>query len=127
MLIISNTNNPNPLNERMNPSAGEWKPSASAAAFVPGGAPPPPPSQAPPPPQKAESSMSDIDETDPLYQLVLKICDGDRDLALKKLSNPDSLTQYPEGEFSLFRLFWLVGWFVVIMICNDNDVHMTYV
>lgn len=111
----------------MNPSAGEWKPSASAAAFVPGGAPPPPPSQAPPPPQKAESSMSDIDETDPLYQLVLKICDGDRDLALKKLSNPDSLTQYPEGEFSLFCLFWLVGWFVVIMICNDNDVHMTYV
>lgn len=95
----------------MNPSAGEWKPSASAAAFVPGGGGAPPPSQAP---QKAESSMSDIDETDPLYQLVLKICDGDRDLALKKLNNPDSLTQYPEGELVLFVCLFLV------MICNNQ-------
>ena len=116
MLIISNTNNPNPLNERMNPSAGEWKPSASAAAFVPGGGGAPP--AVAPAPQKAESSMSDIDETDPLYQLVLKICDGDRDLALKKLSNPDSLTQYPEGEFSLFVSF--ICLFAVIMLCNDK-------
>ena len=83
----------------MNPSAGEWKPSASATEFTPS-APPPPTQPQPPPPSTQQSSSSDIDESDPLWQLVLnKICNGDRDRATKLINNPDSLTQYPEGEF----------------------------
>lgn len=71
----------------MNPSAGEWKPSAAAPSFAPT-----------PPPPKATSSVSDIDENDPLWQLVLnKICEGDRERATKLINNPDSLMQYPEG------------------------------
>ena len=82
----------------MNPSAGEWKPSASASEFTPSTAPPPPTQTQPPPPSTQQSS--DIDESDPLWQLVLnKICNGDRDRATKLINNPDSLTQYPEGEF----------------------------
>ena len=70
----------------MNPSAGEWKPSAAAPSFTP------------PTPPKATSSVSDIDENDPLWQLVLnKICEGDRERATKLINNPDSLMQYPEG------------------------------
>ena len=73
----------------MNPSAGEWKPSAAAPSFTP---------PTPPPPKATSSSVSDIDENDPLWQLVLnKICDGDRDRATKLINNPDSLMQYPEG------------------------------
>ena len=67
----------------MNPDAGEWKPSAAAPSFTPAA------------PPKADS---EIDENDPLWQLVLnKICEGDRDRATKLINNPDSLTQYPEG------------------------------
>ena len=43
--------------------------------------------------------MMGFDESDPLWQLVLvltKVCDGDRDLAEKLLSNPDALLNYPE-------------------------------
>jgi len=84
----------------MNPSAGEWKPSASASEFTPSTAAPPPPTQTTQPaPPSTQSSSSDIDESDPLWQLVLtKICEGDRDRATKLINNPDSLTQYPEGE-----------------------------
>ena len=63
----------------MNPSAGEWKPSAAAPSFTP----------PTPPPPKATSSVSDIDENDPLWQLVLnKICNGDRERATKLINNP---------------------------------------
>ncbi len=84
-----------------NPNATEWKPSAAAAEWTPGGgfsAPAPAPTPAPAPP-KTESSVSDIDESDPLWQVVLnKICNGDRDRALKLINDPDSLTKYPEVE-----------------------------
>ena len=41
---------------------------------------------------------SDIDESDPLWQAVLKIAEGDRARAEKMLSDPDQLAQYPEVE-----------------------------
>ncbi|KAL7482456.1 hypothetical protein ACHAW6_009265 [Cyclotella cf. meneghiniana] len=84
-----------------NPNASEWKPSATAAAWTPGGftAPAPAPTPTPAPPSTAESTASDIDEADPLWQLVLnKICNGDRDRALKMINNPDSLAEFPEVE-----------------------------
>ncbi|RYG64412.1 hypothetical protein EON64_14060 [archaeon] len=37
-----------------------------------------------------------VDETDPLFQAVLKVTSGDRERALKMLEDPDSLLQYPE-------------------------------
>lgn len=74
----------------MNAAAGEWQPSAGASEWTPGSDPAPPP--------KTEASASDIDESDPLWQVVLKICNSDRDRALKLLSDPDQLTQYPEVE-----------------------------
>jgi peptide chain release factor subunit 3 len=42
--------------------------------------------------------MSDIDENDPLWKVVLKIAEGDREKALKMINDPDSLVQYPEVE-----------------------------
>ena len=92
----------------MNPSAGEWKPSASATEFTPSSSAPPPTQQTQTaPPSTQSSSSSGIDESDPLWQLVLtKICNGDRDRATKLINNPDSLTQYPEGEF--FILYCVV-------------------
>ncbi|KAL7533162.1 hypothetical protein ACHAXR_007602 [Thalassiosira sp. AJA248-18] len=89
----------------MDPTAGEWKPSAAAASWTPGGgapptapAPTPAPAPAPAPTLQSQSSASsEIDESDPLWQLVLtKICEGNRDRALKLINNPDSLTKYPE-------------------------------
>jgi peptide chain release factor subunit 3 len=107
----------------MNHKANEWKPSAAAATWAPPTAPPPrvptppppaaatwaaptappprvptPPPQAAPAPVKQESSGSqiDVDESDPLWQVVLKISKGDREKAYKMLNDPDSLTQYPE-------------------------------
>ncbi|KAL9187639.1 hypothetical protein ACHAXT_006017 [Thalassiosira profunda] len=68
----------------MNPNAGSW---------TPGGAAP-----APAAPPRTESSVSDVDESDPLWQCVLKICEGDRGRALKLINDPDSLTKYPEVE-----------------------------
>ena len=87
---------------RMNPNAGEWKPSATAAEWTPGGfsAPAAPAAPAPAAPaavQQESSASSDVDESDPLWQLVLhKICGGDRDRASKLIANPDSLENYPE-------------------------------
>ncbi|MGK3735298.1 MAG: peptide chain release factor subunit 3 [Bacillariaceae sp.] len=99
----------------MDPSANEWKPSASAATWSPGGgqtfsvpaptsrpaaptsrpvAPPAP--AAPAPPAKEEDPDDDIDENDPLWMAVLKIANGDRAAAIKMISDPDSLTKYPE-------------------------------
>jgi len=82
----------------MNPSASEWKPSASAASWTPGQtftvpAPAPPPAPTPP---KEEDPEDDIDESDPLWQAVLKICNGDKVAAKKMIGDPDSLTKYPE-------------------------------
>jgi hypothetical protein len=88
----------------MNPSANEWKPSVSATAFVPGqGFQVSTPSSAPAPAQDAaecleSSNLSDIDENDPLWKTVLKICEGDRGKAVKMISDPDSLAKYPEVE-----------------------------
>mmetsp|Transcript_14188 Transcript_14188/g.20405 ORF Transcript_14188/g.20405 Transcript_14188/m.20405 type:complete len:601 (+) Transcript_14188:112-1914(+) len=84
----------------MNPNAGEWKPSVAAPSWTPGGftVPAPAPAPAPPPAQAQAPPVEDdgIDETDPLWQAVIKIADGDRNRAKKMIENPDSLLQYPE-------------------------------
>jgi peptide chain release factor subunit 3 len=96
----------------MNPAANEWKPSASAATWVPGGnfpvsavpapapvaqvvAPPPPP--IPPTVEIVEESLDpNIDENDPLWIAVLEIANNDRKKAELLLSDPDSLiVEYP--------------------------------
>jgi len=80
----------------MNPSANEWKPSASAASWTPGqGFGVPTPAPAPPPP-KEEEADEEIDANDPLWQAVLEICNGDKPAAKKMIGDPDSLTKYPE-------------------------------
>ena len=85
-----------------NPNAGEWKPSVAAAEWTPGGAAPAPApaaAPAPAPPAKQESTVSSVDESDPLWNLVLtKIANGDREKAMNLINNPDALTQYPEVE-----------------------------
>mmetsp|Transcript_795 Transcript_795/g.1881 ORF Transcript_795/g.1881 Transcript_795/m.1881 type:complete len:591 (-) Transcript_795:172-1944(-) len=85
----------------MNPNAGEWKPSASAASWTPGGqtfsVPTPAPAPAPPPaPAPAPEPEDGVDESDPLWQAVLKISNGDKEKAKKMINDPDSLTKYPE-------------------------------
>ena len=94
----------------MNPSAGEWKPSASASAWVPGGGymspapppPPPPPVVAPPVPKEEEEEVvedSTMDENDPLWIAVLQITNNDRKRAEDLLLDPDTLlAQYPHLE-----------------------------
>jgi peptide chain release factor subunit 3 len=89
--------------KNMNPNAGEWKPSAAASSFVPGtaftvGAPAPPPPAPAPQETAAETSEAeaDIDETDPVWQAVLRICEGSRDKAMKLIQDPDALAAYPE-------------------------------
>jgi peptide chain release factor subunit 3 len=85
----------------MNPNAGAWKPSVDAPVFTP----PSPPPQAPPLPQAPEIEEStpeveieDMDESDPLWQALLKITQGDRQKATKLLDDPDQLANYPEIE-----------------------------
>ncbi|KAL7580804.1 hypothetical protein ACA910_001081 [Epithemia clementina (nom. ined.)] len=97
----------------MNPNAAAWKPSATAAAWTPGSgfsappAPAPQPAPAAPPPvaapeesfgSSAESAAaaSDIDESDPLWKVVLEIANGDREQALQLINDPDKLAQYPQ-------------------------------
>ena len=103
----------------MNPNATSWKPSASAASWTPGGgfavpsatspAPAPPPRQ--PPAAEAptkdagtermeslDTAGSDIDESDPLWKVVLEIAQGDRERAMKLINDPDQLAQYPQVE-----------------------------
>jgi len=89
----------------MDPSASEWKPSASASAWTPGqGFQVGPPAPAPEPTTTTTSSSSrqesaaesDIDENDPLWKVVLKITEGDRAKATKMIADPDSLAKYPE-------------------------------
>lgn len=82
----------------MNPNAGEWKPSAAATEWTPSA--PPAAAAAPPPDSTSNSNSNDnIDESDPLWKLVLtKICQGDRGRALKLINDPDSLANYPEVE-----------------------------
>eukprot|EP00522_Entomoneis_paludosa_P017273 CAMPEP_0172447450 /NCGR_PEP_ID=MMETSP1065-20121228/6757_1 /TAXON_ID=265537 /ORGANISM="Amphiprora paludosa, Strain CCMP125" /LENGTH=601 /DNA_ID=CAMNT_0013198757 /DNA_START=197 /DNA_END=2002 /DNA_ORIENTATION=+ len=88
----------------MNPNASNWTPSAGAASWTPGAGlsapapvPPPAPAPAPPPaPAQSSSTVSDIDESDPLWQVVLKISEGDRNRALKLINDPDQLSAYPE-------------------------------
>lgn len=80
----------------MNANASEWKPSPAAAEWTPGGASAPAPAPAAPP---QESASSEIDESDPLWLVILnKICAGDRDRAMKMINNPDSLADYPEVQ-----------------------------
>jgi len=81
----------------MNVNAGEWKPSAAASEWKPPGAADAAP--APAAPAAARPVPDGIDESDPLWQLVLtKIANGDVDRAAKLINNPDSLLQYPEVE-----------------------------
>lgn len=98
----------------MKATASEWKPSVAAAAWTPGGfqvpapAPAPEPAPAPPPAPEpaappepepvAEGAAADIDENDPLWQAVIKITNGDRDRALRMISDPDQLAEYPEVQ-----------------------------
>eukprot|EP00980_Cylindrotheca_fusiformis_P009568 scaffold2109_cov216-Cylindrotheca_fusiformis.AAC.1 len=87
----------------MNPGAEEWKPNAGAATWTPSqgfsvGTPTPAPAPASAPPAEDDAAASDIDENDPLWKTVLKIADGDKGRAEKMLSDPDSLTKYPEVE-----------------------------
>jgi len=82
----------------MDPSANEWKPSASAATWKPGQQlPVTAPAAAPAtPPPKEEDSYDQIDENDPLWKAVLKIANGDRAAAVKMIGDPDSLTKYAD-------------------------------
>lgn len=82
----------------MNPSANEWKPSFTAPSFTPGGGTftVPIPSPAPVPAPAEEDEDEKIDETDPLWQAVIKVAEGDRAKAMKMIADPDSLMQYPE-------------------------------
>ncbi len=91
----------------MNPNAGEWKPSAAAASWTPGqgfaGTTTTTPAPAPAPPTHSESnntssSSETIDESDPLWQIVIKITNGDKEKATKMIADPDSLLKYPEVE-----------------------------
>lgn len=77
-----------------NANANEWKPSVAAQEWTPGGfsAPAPAPAPAPVP----ERQTSEVDENDPLWKVVLKIADGDRERAMRMIADPDSLAQYPE-------------------------------
>ena len=84
----------------MNPNAGEWKPSATAAVWTPS-APSLAVAAAAPEDNNDNNDNDDMmDESDPLWQLVLtKICQGDRGRALKLINDPDSLVaNYPEVE-----------------------------
>jgi peptide chain release factor subunit 3 len=93
----------------MNPNASEWKPSVSAPEWRPSGFSVATPSIAQnsqvsvtPPAASLEADPvqttleEEIDESDPLWQAVLKITCGDRAKALNMISDPDSLFQYPE-------------------------------
>jgi len=84
----------------MNPTANEWKPSVSATSWSPGqgfSVPTPAPAEpAPTPPKEDDEMDTDMDDSDPLWQAVLKICNGDNDAAKKMIGDPDSLTKYPE-------------------------------
>mmetsp|Transcript_31312 Transcript_31312/g.69349 ORF Transcript_31312/g.69349 Transcript_31312/m.69349 type:complete len:173 (-) Transcript_31312:7390-7908(-) len=83
------------------PNATEWKPSAAPGAAATSA-----------PPQRQESTSSAVDESDPLWNLVLtKIAGGDRDRALALINDPDALTQYPEVE----KLIEELG------SCDDDD------
>lgn len=94
----------------MNPNASTWTPNAGAATWTPGGvsapapAPAPTPAPAPVPPKQSESAVSDVDENDPLWKIVLKIAEGDKDKALRMINDPDCLTAYPEIEELLAKM-----------------------
>jgi peptide chain release factor subunit 3 len=78
----------------MDPAANEWKPSVGAATWTPNsGFSVATPSPAPAP---EAAPTSEVDENDPLWKVVLKIAEGNRDKAIKMISDPDSLTKYPE-------------------------------
>lgn len=80
-----------------NANATEWKPSAAAASWNPSNASTPAPEPAPTPKQEESTTCHDeIEESDPLWQAVLKITHGDNDRASKMIGDPDSLMQYPE-------------------------------
>jgi peptide chain release factor subunit 3 len=72
-------------------------PAPGAPVSLPGAAPVSLPSATPAPAKQESTASSDqLNEDDPLWQVVLKIAEGNRERALKMLSDPDSLTQYPE-------------------------------
>ncbi|KAL3943337.1 MAG: hypothetical protein SGBAC_002578 [Bacillariaceae sp.] len=88
--------------DQMNAGASEWKPNAGAASWSPTPsqvsvpAPAPAPVPAKTPAQRQQSSADDVDESDPLWQVVLKIAEGNREKAFKMIKDPDSLSNYPE-------------------------------
>ena len=82
-----------------NPNATSWTPSATTASWTPSAGlnqtstPTPAPNS---PAREETSESSDVDESDPLWQVVLKIADGDKEKAKKMVNDPDSLMIYPE-------------------------------
>jgi len=98
--------NPNAKPFSFNTGASSWTP---GGGFTPSTAPASAPAPAPvaaaePEPEKAkeivydegEDDEDEIDESDPLWQAVIKITEGDRKKASKMLENPDELMSYPE-------------------------------
>jgi len=82
-----------------NPKATSWTPSATTASWTPSAGlnQTSTPTPAPKSPAREETSeSSDVDESDPLWQVVLKIADGDKEKAQKMVNDPDSLMIYPE-------------------------------
>ena len=110
--------NPNAKPFVFRPAAQEWTPSwappAAASTSLPAPAPAPAPAPIsevvtpPPVPEpvavaveteeviESNEGEDDIDENDPLWIAVLKICNGNRKEALKMLDDPDALMTYPE-------------------------------
>jgi peptide chain release factor subunit 3 len=88
----------------MDPNASEWKPSAAAASWTPQSAttttttPQNNNDTTSSQPSESTTTSDNMDENDPLWQVVLKIANGDRSKAMKMIADPDSLTQYPEVE-----------------------------
>lgn len=94
----------------MNPNAKTFVFNAGAPTFAPpaaAAAPAAAPVQPPQPPveevtkvaaveEVEEEGEEDIEEDDPLWQATLKLCNGDRKAALRKLEDPDALMQHPE-------------------------------
>mmetsp|Transcript_21106 Transcript_21106/g.66350 ORF Transcript_21106/g.66350 Transcript_21106/m.66350 type:complete len:567 (+) Transcript_21106:55-1755(+) len=69
--------NPNAPVFSLNPSAGEFNPSELN-------------------PPEPEAEVESWEEEDPLWQVTLRLADGDRARALEMLDDPDSLMQRPE-------------------------------
>mmetsp|Transcript_3536 Transcript_3536/g.5263 ORF Transcript_3536/g.5263 Transcript_3536/m.5263 type:complete len:603 (+) Transcript_3536:153-1961(+) len=104
------------MSDKFNPNASEWKPSVAAQPWSPPSVGTSSATSLPPPPQQQEQHVpeameeqedgDEIDENDPLWQAVIKVTKGDRSMARKMISNPDSLVNYPEIAAVLDSADW---------------------